>query len=284
MIWVAGRIVADEALAVNVLDRTFEHGLGLFETFRTWGGRAPLLDRHLARMRRSAEALGVPLGSVVMPDAAAVAALVEAEGMGGDLLVRVTLTGGLGPAAGATLWMRAAPLPPPTRPGGAVVGLGQWRVLDDDPLARHKALNYWSRRLAYESARSAGLDEVLSTTPEGVVWEGSRTNVFLVRGGTLTTPCLDGPLVPGVMRGLVCELAGALPLTVVETGDLRQKDLTEADELFLTNSVRGIVPVSRLVVSGPAGAARDWDAPGPWTRRLLRLAADRLASPGGAPP
>ena len=54
MIWVGGRIVPDDALRVSVLDRTFEHGLGLFETLRTWNGRAPLLDRHLARMTRSA--------------------------------------------------------------------------------------------------------------------------------------------------------------------------------------------------------------------------------------
>ena len=50
MIWVGGRIVPDDALTVSVLDRTFEHGLGLFETLRTWGGRAVLLDRHLARL------------------------------------------------------------------------------------------------------------------------------------------------------------------------------------------------------------------------------------------
>ena len=54
MIWVGGRIVPDDALTVSVRDRTFEHGLGLFETLRTWGGRATLLDRHKSRMLRSA--------------------------------------------------------------------------------------------------------------------------------------------------------------------------------------------------------------------------------------
>ena len=61
MIWVHGEIVPDDALGISVLDRTFEHGLGLFETFRTWNGHATLLDRHLDRLTRSAHELGLPL-------------------------------------------------------------------------------------------------------------------------------------------------------------------------------------------------------------------------------
>ncbi len=79
MIWVAGRIVPDDELKVSVLDRTFEHGLGLFETLRTWNGRAVLLGRHLARLSRSAEELGLPLDPAALPDAGAVADLLRAE-------------------------------------------------------------------------------------------------------------------------------------------------------------------------------------------------------------
>ena len=63
MIWTGGEIIPDEALRVSVLDRTFEHGLGLFETFRTWNGHATLLGRHRERMCRSAAALGLRLSS-----------------------------------------------------------------------------------------------------------------------------------------------------------------------------------------------------------------------------
>ncbi len=75
MIWVGGAVVPDDALRISVTDRTFEHGLGLFETLRTWNGHAPLLDRHLARMTGSARALGLPLDPDALPDAGAVAAL-----------------------------------------------------------------------------------------------------------------------------------------------------------------------------------------------------------------
>jgi len=284
MIWVGGRLVPNDGLKIDVSDRTFEHGLGLFETLRTQNGRAPLLDRHLARMERSARELGLPFDPVVKPDAKAVLNLVEAEGLGGDVLVRITLTGGLAETSGATLWMRVAPLPPPARPGGIVVAVGPWRVLRDDRFARFKSLNYWSRRAAFETARRLGFDEVLSLTDDGCVWEGSRTNLFAVRGATLITPSLDGPLVPGIMRGLVLELARGLSLSVDEAKELRRDDLAGADEVFLTNSVRGIVPVTRVVASGPDEATHQWPAPGPWTRRLALAASDRLWQTGETTP
>jgi branched-subunit amino acid aminotransferase/4-amino-4-deoxychorismate lyase len=280
MIWVGGRIVPDDALTVSVLDRTFEHGLGLFETLSTRDGRAPLLDRHLARMSRSAQELGLPLDPADLPDAKAVAALLGAEGEPGDRMLRITLSGGLGDAGGSRLWMRSAPLPPPIRHGGAVVDVGPWRVVRNDPLARHKALNYWSRRLAYESARRLGFDEVLSTTAGWTIWEGSRTNIFVVRGSMLTTPSTEGPIVPGVMRGLVIELANQLPLTIHETEALDLKNLSTADEVFLTNSVRGIIPVARVHESSGGWLGREWPVPGPWTQRLMLLALDWLARQG----
>src|SRR5215210_1623114 len=114
MIWVGGRIVPEDELKVSVLDRTFEHGLGLFETLRTWNGHPTLLDRHLARMTRSARELGLPLDPAALPDAGAVAALLEACGVAGDATLRITMSGGLSQAGGSVVWMRSAPLPPPT--------------------------------------------------------------------------------------------------------------------------------------------------------------------------
>ena len=102
MIWVGGRVVPDDALKISVLDRTFEHGLGLFETLRTWRGRAPLLERHLARLKHSAKLLSLPYSSVMPPDERAVSDLVAAAGLGGDVMLRITLSGGT--SATRALW------------------------------------------------------------------------------------------------------------------------------------------------------------------------------------
>jgi branched-subunit amino acid aminotransferase/4-amino-4-deoxychorismate lyase len=135
-------------------------------------------------------------------------------------------------------------------------------------LARHKTLNYWSKRLAYEQARSEGADEVRLATPDGRIWEASRSNLVLIQGDTLITPDLSGPVLPGVMRGLVLEHASAVGLAVREQGVL-DADLDRADEIFLTNSVRGLSGVGRT-------AARNFAAPGPWTERLRRRIEDWL--------
>ena len=288
MIWVAGQVVPDDALKISVLDRTFEHGLGLFETFRTWNGHPTLLCRHLERMIGSARALGVPLDPAALPDAEAVAALLRADGRAGDAVLRITLSGGLSGTAGSVLWMRSAPLPPPAPPGGAGVVPSSLRIDPSDSLARHKTLNYWARRLAYEEARAAGADEALLTGTgpfADLALEGSRTNLFVILDETLVTLGDDAPILPGVMRSLVLDRAEGLGLQVDErewrpfrAGGVPAEwiPLGTAEEVFLTNSVRGIVPVGRV------GEVR-YAAPGPWTRRLWEDVRLWLESGGPRP-
>jgi branched-subunit amino acid aminotransferase/4-amino-4-deoxychorismate lyase len=259
MIWVRGQVVADEALTISVLDRTFEHGLGLFETFRTWNGHPTLLPRHLDRLSRSARELGLPLGRADLPDAAAVAELLRAEGRSGDAVFRITLSGGISPSQGSTLWMRAFPLPPPVSGDGAAIG-PLWPARSD-PLVGHKTLNYWSNRLMYENALSGGFDECVTISPDGHLWEGSRTNLFVVVDRQLLTPPCSGRVLPGIMRGLILERAGRLDLDVREAPLSLFDRLFQPAEVFLSNSVRGIMAVGRW------GEAR-FPAPGPVTRRL----------------
>ena len=286
MIWVAGRIVRDEELSISVLDRTFEHGLGLFETLRTWGGRAVLLPKHVHRMRESARLLDLPLDPAALPDDDAVEALLRAERAEDDVVLRITMSGGLSPSGGAQVWMRVLPLPPPLRHEGAIVTIGEWTVVRNHRLARHKVLNYWDRRLAYESARALGFDESISSTPDGTLWEGSRTNLFVLHRDVLMTPPNDGPLVPGIMRQMIMALACELPLTVREHADVTASMLCESDEVFLTNSVRGLIPVASAQFFGSRPRAPRhwyWTTPGPWTQRLSLLLADRLNSDGDQP-
>ncbi|QEH32630.1 Branched-chain-amino-acid aminotransferase [Aquisphaera giovannonii] len=264
MIWHSGEILPDDALRVSILDRTFEHGLGLFETFRTWDGRPTLLPRHMKRLACSARTLGLPLDPADLPDAGAVRALIDSDRSipaGADAVLRVTLSGGLSPDGGGTLWMRAMPLPPPAPDSGCV--LGPTHAARTDPLVEHKTLNYWPNRLAYDRARSQGCDESVAISPDGFVWEGSRTNLFVVADDQLLTPPCAGKALPGIMRVLVLERAGALGLDVREA-PLGLFDPTfRPEEIFLTNSVRAILPVAAW------GDAR-YPAPGPTTERLRR--------------
>jgi branched-chain amino acid aminotransferase len=267
VIWIRGEIVSDDALKLSVLDRTVEHGLGLFETFRTWNGHPALLARHRQRMLHSARELGLVIDRAQFPDGRAITTLIQASqdhvGPGEclDHRLRITLSGGRTSSLepGAQLWMTAGPLPPPFRGSGAVIK-HSIQVAVDDPLARHKTLNYWRKRIAYEAALSDGCDEVLSVTPSGLVCEGTRSNLFVVIDRRLWTPGALGPLLPGIMRQVVLEQAACLELETVEAPLPLEQALT-ADEAFLTSSVRGMAPIAVLMNHRLA-------APGPVTSRL----------------
>jgi branched-subunit amino acid aminotransferase/4-amino-4-deoxychorismate lyase len=271
MIWVRGEIVPDDELKISVLDRTFEHGLGLFETFRTWKGHPTLLPRHLERLRSSAAQLGLPLDLTVLPRQEAVRDLVRADGRDGDARLRITLSGGLSAARGGTLWMRSFPLPAPPRDGGVVLGPA-WPARTD-PLACHKTLNYWPNRVMFEDAKARGFDECVTITPDGSLWEGSRSNLFAVVEGELLTPPSDGRVLPGIMRALILEQGRLLGLEVREEALSLMDPMFRPEEVFLTNSVRGIVPVRQW------GDAR-FPAPGPVTRRLWDAIRSWLESGG----
>jgi branched-subunit amino acid aminotransferase/4-amino-4-deoxychorismate lyase len=275
-IWVRGRVIPDESLRISVLDRTFEHGIGLFETLRTWNSHATLLARHLERMKRSAVELDLPLHEDDLPDLDAVRDLIEANRgslrPGQDVRLRLTLSGGIVSATDSrsVLWMTAAPLPALSDERGAVI-TQRLEVDLNDPLARHKSLNYWHKRIAHARAMEEGSDEVLCVA-DGMIWEATRSNIFVVEGRRLLTPGLDGPLLPGVMRRLVVEQAASLGLEINE-GALPLKRVRSVDEAFLTNSVRGVWPIVRLM-------NRELPAPGPVTRHLWHEVLPWLESGG----
>ena len=148
MIWSRGELIADDALKISVLDRTFEHGLGLFETFRpgmvirrSWAGIWRACNARLetwacrwapARCPTPGRSIGSRRTLAAPP--------------GRDVRIRITLTGGIPgvqhEAEGSTLWMRMGPLTTPVPDPGA--GIARTMLVDpEDPLSRHKTLNYW---------------------------------------------------------------------------------------------------------------------------------------------
>lgn len=138
-----------------------------------------------------------------------------------------------------------------------------------DRVAQFKHLGRRLWREARAGARAQGFDEVLLQDSAGRIVEGAGSNLFCVSGAIIRTPSLDcGPL-PGVARAQVLKLGRALGLPVVEC-DLAAADLLGAQEVFLTNSLVGIRPVSAL-------DGVPLPLPGPVT---MRLQSAWLALPG----
>jgi para-aminobenzoate synthetase/4-amino-4-deoxychorismate lyase len=202
--------------------------IGLIETLRHEGGFVRL-ERHLERMQRSAEFLALPFDR-----AAALAALDAATADAREpLRVRLTLD-----EAGRFACTAAKLGPAPPR---WCYALSPHRVGSADMLLRHKTT--WREFYDEEQAR-LGSDEALFCNERGELTEGSRSTIFLRRGGQLLTPPLSCGLLDGVLRRELLEQGACVEAI------LTPDDLARADEVLLGNSLRGLIPAE------PAAAAR----------------------------
>jgi branched-subunit amino acid aminotransferase/4-amino-4-deoxychorismate lyase len=148
---------------------------------------------------------------------------------------------------------------------------GSTRRNEASPLSRVKSLNYLDNLLAREEARRKGADEAILLNTRGFVAEGSASNVFLVGGEGLSTPSIESGALPGITRATVIELAREAGITCAEC-HVEATTLASAAEAFLTNSILGVMPLTRLD-GRPIGSG----GPGPTTRAISRLYEQAVA-------
>lgn len=255
--------------AVPADDRGLAYGDGLFETV-AWRDGAPLRwARHLTRLTAGCRRLGLP-----PPDPDRL--LAEARRVAparGRAVVKLVLTrggGGRGYRPPAVPRVRrvvsAHPMPAlPAFGAGAAAVFCETRLAASPALAGLKHLGRPEHVLAAAEVARAGAWEGLMRDPDGWVVCGTRTNLFAVRGGVLWTPELSRCGVCGILRAEVLDLARRLAIPI-RIGRLGMDDVLGADELFLTNALIGILPVTRL-----GGGDRPV---GPVTRRLAAALAE----------
>ncbi len=289
-VWVDGRLQSADGAHLSVFDRGFQLGDGIFETLRVRGSHPTELAEHIARLRRSAAGLDIPLPADIAERlAAGIAALLGADGLDGpdgDASVRITVSRGP---------FRGRGLLPPGEEVQATIAIQAWPVvappLDHlerglhlvasavrrdpaSPLAMLKTTSRADYVYARLEARRAGADDALFLTIDDHLSEGTTANIFLVRRTSadgrpeLATPSLDCAILPGTTRSWLLGWGPRVGLRPYE-GRLTRADLAAADEAFLSSSVAGVLPVTRF-----AGAPIGDGHPGPWTRRAR---ADREA-------
>lgn len=284
-VWIDGDLSPAAEARVGATDRGLLLGDGVYETCKVVDGAPFALTRHLARLRRSAEIIGIslPWGDSYVRAACAKAvgaALVDPAGDGSVGRLRITVTGGVGPlgpdrsGAPPTLSVAAGP----TRAWGATTDVATvpWRLNEHAPTVGAKTISALDHVLALAEAHRLDADEAVLANGAGRLCEGTGSNVFLVVEGVLCTPSLATGCLPGVTRGLVCEALGDEGLAVVERDDLTLDDLRAAPEAFLTSSTRDVHPIAR--VDGRIRHA----VPGPLTARAaaaLRAVQGRTIDP-----
>jgi branched-subunit amino acid aminotransferase/4-amino-4-deoxychorismate lyase len=162
------------------------------------------------------------------------------------------------------------PYPPEFYDKGVLVVLCPSRQNPTDPTCGHKTTSYYSRLLALQLAHQRLATEALWFTTDNRLAEGCVSNVFLVKNSVLQTPPIGTPVLPGIARRTVCEVAQQQSIELGEK-DLTINDVLGADEIFLTNVIMGVLPVVE-VEKHSVGEGKV----GPVTRRLREAFAQAL--------
>ncbi|MEC9313511.1 MAG: aminodeoxychorismate lyase [Pseudomonadota bacterium] len=237
---------------IPVTDRGLQYGDGLFETLAFRHGKLEYLNAHLQRLMRGCERLGIGFAD---RDKLEVELATVCAQTAEDSVIKIMITRGSG-GRGYKAPNEAEPLriisshPMPEYPEscqqGITVRLCQHRLGINPGLAGIKHLNRLEQVLARSEWEDDNIREGLMLDINNKLVEGTMTNLFMVYNGQLITPAIDENGIEGVMRAEVIKLAGRLEIPVTETA-LTLTDLKQADEIFLTNSIIEIWPVTHVL-------------------------------------
>jgi branched-chain amino acid aminotransferase len=278
-IYLNDRFVKEEEAVVSVFDHGFLYGDGIYETIRSYGSRIFMRDQHLARLRRSADAIGltIPIPDHRWPDL--LHESMERNNIGNpqqDAYLRITISrgaGGIGldPALcpTPTVVIMGKELQPPSadqyRIGVNLIVAKTRRNLPSALSPQIKATNFLNNILAKREAIAAGAFDSILLNWESHLTECTVSNLFFVQAGRLCTPALACGLLDGITRDIVLSLAQGAQIPVDE-GHFGVEAIYTADECFLTNTSMEVMPVT-MVDGHPVGNG----TPGLLTQRLHRL-------------
>ena len=259
---------------VPIDDRGFQYGDGLFETIAIRAGRPRLWQFHMERLATGCERLGIRMPAEQDLREQVDTALDASDAGAGSGTIKIVLSAGTGPrgyARGkdieAHIFVGVFPSNVLSRSAyeeGVDVMVCETRLAGPSVLAGLKTLNRLEQVFGRSECVAANAFEGLMVDADERVICGTMSNVFIVSGHTVITPALTRCGVAGVMRRLVLETFAASDKAVV-IRDVALAELRQSDEVFLSNSQFGVVPVRRC-------EDRQW-SPGDSTRECQRLLA-----------
>lgn len=266
--------VASEIRPADAANRGFQYGDGLFETVAVRGGKARLWRYHIDRLARGCARLGLaPPPATLERDlervlqrcqldlARCIAKIIVCaadtdRGYGREMPSRAAVFIGVFPSS---------PVNKQEYVSGVSTMLCETRLATGSPMAGLKSLNRLEQVLARSECLRAGVFEGFTRDADDRLICGTISNMFIVQDRTVCTPSLVRCGVEGTMRQLVIDLLDH-DGTVVQVRDLTEDDLAAADEVFITNSQIGALPVRRC-------GSYAWSV-GEGTRRVMGLLAD----------
>lgn len=273
--YVDGEFVPADRAVIPVHDLAVLRGLGAFELLRTYNGRPFALEEHLCRLEHSVQKMGLALPWTRAELSRIVLETLARNHDNGhaESNIRIIVTGGsspdfMTPQGQPRLLVLVSEMP--RHPASWYTdGVKITTVHSRRILPGAKSINYLSATIAMKKARTAGAVESLYVDRDGLVYECTTSNIFLFKGTTLVTP--GRKILSGITRAFILELAQAF--FTVEVRDVTLAEVLSADEVFISGTNKGVVPVVR-VDDAPIGDGR----PGPHTRKLKQAVSERAAA------
>ncbi len=261
-IWLDGRLVSVTQPKLNALSPGLMKGAGVFETLRVYDGQTPFLKEHLKRLQRGIETLRLdnpyPISQIVT---GLKSALKESHFKKAKIRILVWQNKISHAAVVVQIYRPYKSLK--YRRGLKIV-ISNDKLDKKFPLSQIKSIDYALFKKALNRAQRQGFDEALLLNKNGTVVEGTRSNIFWFKQNVLHTPALPCGCLPGITRSIVIKLARKLNWQVREVKTEHQ-DLYTAQEIFVTNSLMEIMPVTKIGLQKIGKGSI-----GPKTRKLQR--------------
>ena len=255
IVYINGLFWAIDKATISVLDRGFTYGDGLFETMRSYSGKIFRLERHLDRLFRSARSIFIDLPMTKNEIRSAINASIELNKLSNSI-VRLTITRGE-QDPGLNIDYNTPPtvviLVRPTKvisknvyKKGIGIKLYKKSAIRTQGISDQiKSCNYLSNILLREKAIKDGFFEAILLDNNNNATEGTISNIFIIKNNQLKTPSLNEFVLSGIIRKAILDICRANNISFKETA-ITEKDLYEADEIFLTNSGIEVLPVSNI--------------------------------------
>jgi branched-chain amino acid aminotransferase len=253
-IFLNGKIIPDTERCISSGDRGFLYGDGIFETIRSYKGEPFKIAEHLERMRCSAEKLKISLEHTDAEISENIRELIEKNSVQ-DAYIRITLSRGEGGSAlqmsdglKSTILIQVKSFTPYDErlyEEGMSLAVSRHRRSTTSPIYSHKTTNLLTSILLKEEAGSRSAHDSIVLNTDGYVAECIVSNIFMVKDGSVITPSLDTNILPGITRSTVLDICQNSGIPAREER-FKVETLIKAEEVFITNSLMEIMPVSRV--------------------------------------
>ncbi|MDD5005001.1 MAG: aminotransferase class IV [Candidatus Omnitrophica bacterium] len=243
-VWLDNKIISFKDIDIPFCDEGFLYGQGLFETMRSYDGQVFLLDRHIRRLINSCKIM-----DIAAPDKNLLKKAVLNTAKKNKLdcaYIRLNVwkknkkTGIFVFTKDMDFYSRKD-----YAHGFSAVIFKDIRQNEYSPLVKVKSLNHYFYILLTKMAKAKNADEAIILNDKGGVCEGSRSNIFIIKKGIISTPAINSGCLPGITREIIMEIAKQLSWDLRET-EIKPEDLFASDEAFLTNSLIEVMPLTKI--------------------------------------